>query len=308
MIALSLMLAGCHVFETVAIDCTAGMPCARGDADADTDADSDADSDTDPPDTGPIVEPSRGFVFSLTGTAGDRVRLFSPTGALTSQWTDFGDVSGPVAYDAESGRGAVVGAGTLVVLNADGTTTSTGIGESAVNDLEIVGDSLYAAVEDNVVHVTADGDVTQALPGGSGTVGAIGVASDGGVLFTFGVGNTTDLDRFVGPDELSTVTENFDGTMARARVVFVGPDDAVYTCTSHGAVHLVSDLAAGHLAPVVFYDGGLSDVTDCAWDAGDGSWRLISTSAGVVRVDAQGRGEVLLEPPSGYTLVRGNFY
>lgn len=313
MIGTLLPLLGCHVFSTAAIDCFAGQPCAGGgDTDPDTAIDTGDSGDTadSADDTAVVIEPSRSFLVSATGSRGERAYAFGPVGETLAIWKDFGGVSGPLAYDAASGLGLMVGDGVLWWLYLDQETpTGTDLGVQDVLDVAVIGGMGWVATSDNVGWVDpAVGTPTLAYATSVDQVGAMAPKPGGGVYLTLIQGGVPSLYEWSGTGEPTLVTDAFDTTGARARILFVGPDDEPYTCSSAGGIYRVADLAAGTATPVVYYDGGLTDVSDCGWDAGDATWLVFSPTAGAVRIDAQGRGEVVVSAPDGFTLVRGNFF
>lgn len=313
MIVSLLSLLGCHVFESISIECVAGMPCAGGGGGDDTDtggvdtADSGETGDT-AVESGPLVESSVGFVVAATATRGDRAYVYDAEGALLALFEDFGTVAGPVAYDDATGEGALVTTDGLVWLVEDQVPTPLPLTQE-VSDLALADGFAWLATELDVVAMNADGETRVAWSGdGAGTVGAIAAAPGGGVWITRIEGGVPSLYAWSGDGSPTLVTAAFDTTGARARVLFAGPDDEPHTCSAAGGVYAVADLAAGNGTPAVYYDGGLTDVAACGWDPGDETWLLFSPSAGALRVDAQGRATVAVSAPDGFTLVSGNFH
>ncbi|MFZ5477084.1 MAG: hypothetical protein ACOZNI_09945 [Myxococcota bacterium] len=303
MLACVIFLLACHVFETVAIECVRGEPCARkGDADADTDADTDADADAD---TGPVLAPAKGFVLSVAAEDGSAfgVLAFDPSGEQVSERQAVG--GGPVAYRASEDAFWLGVDTTLYALTSAGTGALDAF--VPVLDVELTEGLVWTAHEDDVVSWDPEAATsTGSFATDPGTIVAIGAVGTG-VYATVAADGTPDLfDVSVGGAIERHL--DFDGSTARAHGVFAGPDGEPFTCSNAGAIYRVSDLVAGDRRPAVFYDGDLADVTDCGWDEGDDSWLIVSASAGVLRLDAQGRGTSLVTPPSGYVVVRGNFY
>ncbi len=311
MILLSLALAGCHVFEAVEIDCASDEPCARPrdtDADADTDTDADTDADTDV-DTGPVVGPSVGWVVSGESTAGNRVLAFSPSGGTLAAWTGLGENAGPVAYDPDTGE-AYLGAGGVVWrLQADGTVSSSTAAFPYALDLAVHDGEVYVATGDNLVAWNVAGDTTtSAFSAAKAGLVALGVSPDGGVYASDTDGGAPDLYRWVAGGTPTSLYADYDETASRARIVFPGPDGTPYGCSEAGAIYPIAALAEGSSRAVAFYNGGLTDVSACAYDPANETWLIFSPSVGVVRLDAQSRAEVVFEPVSSYTLVRASFY
>jgi hypothetical protein len=311
-----LPLLGCHVFETVAIDCASDEPCARpkdADADTDTDADTDADTDTDTDtdaDTGPLVEPSMGWAISGEAGGGNRVMVYGPDGVTLAAWTSLGDLAGAVAYDPAAGVAYVGNADGLYRLAADG---SVGQGPTEIRDVRDVAaadSGVYAAVGTNVVAWRpSTGSYEFAVDESeSDAVSALAPRAGGGVLVLDTTGGSPDVYRWTVGSSVARLAEDFDDSASRALVVFAGPDDAPHTCSAAGGVYSVERLAAGEARPVAYYSGGLTDVSACAYDPGDGSWLLFSPSVGVIRMDADSRAEVAFAVPTSYTPVRASFF
>lgn len=311
MIVLLLPLLGCHVFETVAIDCVRGMPCATGGGgDTAVDTDTGADTGDSGPDTStPVLAPSRRTIASVTGDRGDRVYAYDATGTTLYLWKDYdGGGTGPVDFDPAESLGVMATPGKVVWLIPDQDPIAVDIPEE-VKDVATVGRKAWLTTRDNVYVLEAgSGDGVAVLDQPADEVGAVAINPAGGVWFTTVMGGVPSLHAMTSDGQLSTVQEAFDTTGARARILFAGPDGEPYVCSTAGGVYRVADLAAGVRTPIVYFDGGLSDVTDCGWDDGDGAWLLFSASTGVVRVDAQGRGTVGIQAPEEFSLVRGNFF
>jgi hypothetical protein len=295
-------LLACHVFETVAIDCVAGEPCAIADTDADADADADTDDDT--LDDGPPIVPAKGFVVSLKGDDGSAlVAAYDAAGTLLDEIDAPG--AGPVAYRAQSGT-TILGVDTFAYKLQDGAEDGVDLGLSVV-DVDITADHAWIATGDQVYAVGLDsGEATPTFASDPGTISAIGLGGSE-ILATVVAEGQVDLFDVTAGLALEK-SLGFDSTGARARGVFAGPDGEAFTCSNAGAVYRVADLEAGTFTPTVFYGGDLADVTECAWDPGDGTWLLVSSTGGVIRMDAQGRGTTLYTAPDEYTLVRGNFH
>lgn len=312
MIVLLYPLLGCHVFETVAIDCVRGMPCATGGGgDVDTAVDTDTDTGADSgggPDTAPVVAPSRRAIVSVTGDRGDRVYAYDADGTTMYIWKDYGGGTGPVDFEPAESIGALAAGGSVHWLVPDQAPLTVAFAEP-VEDVAVAGRKAWLVTKDNVWMLeTGTSDAVAVLELPADEVGAVAVNPAGGVWFTSIMGGVPSLHAISADGELSTVHEGFDTTGARARILFAGPDGEPYACSSAGGVYRVADVAAGVHTPVVYYDDGLNDVTECGWDDGDDTWLIFSKTKGVVRVDAQGRGTVALQAPEEFTLARGNFF
>jgi hypothetical protein len=305
----SLVLVGCHVFDAVDIVCAGNEPCAHphhGDTDTDVDADTDTDTDID---TGPVVAPLRGWVISLQGTPNDRVGVYGPHGETVAAWTDLGDSSGPVAYDPTTQTGVLASGRQLFLLGADGTTTAASPTFPDTAAVAFDGATAYAVDGANLLTWSvADDTSTEAFSTALSGLVAVALGPSGSVYASDTDGGSPDLYQWFPGDSPVPLYADFDVSAARARVLFTGPADEAYACSAAGAFYRIADLASGSSTPVVFYAGGLTDVSACAYDPGDETWLLFSPSAGVIRVDAQGRGDVVFEPPASYTLVRANFF
>ena len=313
MILLSL-LAGCHVFEVVAIDCASDEPCARPAKDRATDTDTAVDTDTDTDsgtdtDTGPVVRPTVGWVVSGSSGGGNRVVAFSPAGGTVAAWTDLGDAEGPVAYDPVTGNAVVAAGGQLVLLGVGGGVLRAVDGYPYVRDVATRDNIVYVAAGDNLIAYdgiaeTRNVAFTTTVTG----LAAVSLGPDGLVYASDTDAGAPDLYTWDGAASPAAVHTDYDTSGARAQIVFAGPDGAPHTCSSAGAVYAVASLASGSSRPVAFYSGGLTDVSACAYDPGDETWLLFSPAVGVIRLDAQSRAEVVFEPVSSYTLVRASFY
>ncbi len=316
MIPLSLALAGCHVFQVVQIDCASDEACAQPadvDVDTDTDADTDADTDTDTDtDTAPVVHPTRGFVISaISSTSGSRVGVFDPQGEQIAQWTTTLDgAAGPVAYDPVSASAVLAAGGTLIHLSAPDVVTRASIAYPDVLGLAYADGLAFVATGNGIATWDVESDTGETAPFEAPVEGLTGITvqADGSVYATDTDGGAPDVYEWTVGAAPSVRYSDFDESGARARIVFVGPDEAPYTCSAAGAFYAVADLAAGNARTVAYYSAGLTDVSACAYDPGDGSWLLFSPAAGVIRLDAQSRATVLLGSSSSYTLVRGGFY
>ncbi|MDP2312277.1 MAG: hypothetical protein Q8P41_05175 [Pseudomonadota bacterium] len=314
MIALSLLaLGGCHVFDVVEIVCAANEPCARGDggdADTDTDADTDADTDVDT-DTGPVVLPSRGWVISGLATGGGRVIVFNSDAAQVAAWTDIDDANGPVAYDPVTGAAVLAYDGALYQLSADGTMKRAADPFPDALSVAFADNRAYVATGAGITTWFADDDTTDSVPFETTPLAglvAVGLGPAGSVYASDTDGGAPDFYQWSVGSLPTSLYRDYDSSAARARIVFAGPEDAPYTCSEAGAIYAVSALAEGSSRPVVYYSGELTDVSACAYDPGDASWLIFSPTAGVVRLDAQSRSEVVLAPGSSYSFVRGAFY
>jgi hypothetical protein len=307
LISLSLALVGCHVFEVVEIDCASDEPCARK-PDADTDTDTDADTDTDV-DTGPLVAPTRGWVISGRSSAGNGVLAFSAEGEPGHAWTGLGSLEGPVAYDPASDTAVIGSGGQLHVLGADDSVRTASTTFAEVLDLSWVGDTVFVATRDNLVAWDPSADSAQeAFPDGLEGVVAVGRGPEDTVYATDTGDAAPDLYQWGNDGTPTLLYQDFDQNDARAGVVFAGPDDSPHVCSSAGAIYAVRNLVEGVSRPLAYYDSGLTDVSACGYDPGDGSWLLFSPSAGVIRLDAQSRGQVVYSPGGTFTLVRASFF
>jgi len=313
-ILLSLALGGCHVFEVVEIECASDEACARRDTDADTDTDTDADTDADTDtdtDTGSVVNPTRGWVLSGLSNSGlGGVVAFDPTGGVIGQWSGAAGIAGPVAYDIATDSAYLAYDGALYQLKRDGEEKRAGTAFPDVLSLAVTDGVVYMATGDGLSSWNSANEVVTSARFDyalTGLVG-VGVASAGSVFATDTNGGAPDLYEWSAGGTPAAVATDFDGSAARARIVFAGPEGAAYTCSAAGAFYAVADLVAGSSRPVAVYSGGLTDVSACAYDPGDSTWLLFSPSAGVIRLDAQNRAEIVFAPDSSTTLVRGGFY
>ncbi|MDP2310505.1 MAG: hypothetical protein Q8P18_31090 [Pseudomonadota bacterium] len=311
MIPLSLALAGCHVFDVVEIVCASDEACAEPPADADTDTDADTDADTDTDTDTDIVAPTSGWVISGANSSGSRVLVFNALGVQVAAWTELGDAAGPVAFDPAIGAAFLAADDALYRLSADGALKVARAEYPGVLDIAFADGFVYAATGDGVVTWNASDDTAEVAAFDAPVSGLVGVgrAPGASIYATDTDGGSPDLYQWsVGGGAPVVLHTDFDVSAARATIVFAGPDDQPYTCSAAGAFYSVADLAAGGSRHVAYYEGGLTDVSACAFDRGDGTWLLFSPSAGVIRLDMQSRAKVVLEPSSSYDLIRGGFY
>ncbi len=308
-----LVLAACHVFEVVDIPCTAGMACAEADADtdadSDTDTDTDSDTDVDTDDTAPIVVSSVGFVVSLTSSSSSLVRVYSPDGPLVTQWDGFGSVTGAVGYDHASGNAYVVDSTGGAWLAADGATSAApNVGDVAPIAAEVTGEGVWVvSATDIAFGAWGDSTLAPIIQYDEPVILGAVRAPDGGVWYTRQDG-AIDLLRIGSDGVVDVVADDFDTSRGRARIVFAGPEGSPFVCTNVGAAYAVAELVAGRAAPTVYYAGGLTDVSACGYDPGDDTFLFFSPSAGIVRTDRFGRGQVVVPVPAGSTFVRANFF
>ena len=302
-----LFLAGCHVFESALVECTSDMPCAVPD---DTAVDT-ADSGVDTADTGPTGTPSVGWVTSMAGGGNSVVRVFDPvTGEVAQEWTGFGEYSGAAYYEPESQAAVLVAVNYVIQLKADGNVGTIGEGPaSEAYDVTHLGPYMLAAYRGGLAELSADYSHNEdVLPAGS-------LAE---IRF---VGGNRNIAYYVdptdgGPDLWSIdpsgltklVLQDYDTSLTRATNIFVGPDDKPFGCSTAGAIYDVGALADGNTHPYAYYDDGLTDVADCAWDAGNKTFLLYSPTRGVLRVDLYGHGTWVFAPSAGYEYARVYWY
>lgn len=301
-----LCLIGCHVFESIEVDCTSGSPCASvGDADTDTDTDSDSDTDT-----APVGDPTVGWVTSMSSTEKGIVRVFDPaTGEVTTEWiTD--PVSGSPYYEPATGLGLLVVLGGVYQLAEDGSTAVVSDGPTNENyDLTHLGHHMLATFLGGIAELSADLSYSeQPIP--QGTFAEIKYAG-GNARIAYFVDATEggpDLWQLDTAGSYVLVAADYDTSAKRATNVFVGPEDAPFACSSVGAIYAISDLQLGETDPKLFAVSDLTDVQDCAWDAGSASFLMYSPTVGVYRVDLRGRAELIFTPSAGYTFGRVAWY
>lgn len=301
MISWLLALAGCHLFEVVDIVCAADEACADA---ADTDLDTDIDTDT--------RLPSLGWVISGAPASGvHRILAFDATGTQIGGWPDLGTATGPVAFDPVTGSAYLAYDGGLYQLDSDGMMVrSSGTFLDTVA-IDVADGIVYAATGgglgtwDIANDIAGEAPFAERLSGLSG----VGVAADGSVYLSDTDGGAPDLYRWsIGGPAPTLLYTDFDGSSARARIVFPGPDDEPHTCSGAGAFYAVADLAEGNTRPIVSYAGGLTDVNACAFDPQNDTWLLFSPSGGVVRIDSANNAETMVEPSTSYTLKRAGFF
>jgi len=305
--ALTFLMAavGCHVFESVQVECTSDMPCAGGDTSADT-------ADTDTGDTGevPVGDPQVGWLTSLAGGGKGLVRRFDPEGEVMKEWALDAELVGTPFFDPGSSSGLFVAIGGFYSLNADGTTTLMGEGPTSdAYDVTHLGPDMVASFQGGLVRVSADGAASEpiVMPGTFTEIRHVG-GSQNVAFFVDPSTGGPDLWAVDTAFSYWQIAEDYDTSLTRAINVFVGPDDKPYACSDSGAVYALEELMAGSSRPVAYYDNDFDDVGDCAWDDGDDSFLLYSPSQGVFRIDADGRGERVATPSTGYDYGRVYWY
>lgn len=287
------LLSGCHVFQTLDIPCVAGEPCAA------------AGEDSGPTGSG---EPVTGWILSYdTPDQTAIVENHGPDGATLDAWNFPHTYAGPVTWSIEAKAGLSLDGGHVYDLRPgeDPVYRADVIGGLAPADAERVGDYAWFALGDNVY--ASNFDVWFKLFD-AGLSRADHLARAGGSLYVTAE-TEAGVDLFaVDVDALTWQPVHQDLNGPRARNVFAGPEDAAYACSAAGAIYALDALAGGSPDTVAFYGGALSDVVDCGYDPGDGRYLLFSPSAGVLKIDARGNGEVLTALPAGYAGSRANFY
>ena len=314
--------AGCHVFQTLQIDCTEGMPCAelRGsdadtDADSDTDTDSDSDTDTDT-DTSAVPKPSQGYAVAYTGSGVGHTIVYDADGTEITSWHNYAETTGPVAFDASTQTAFVFHAGGSVTLYEDGTWTEKSSTYPALFDID-AGDGLVWGLfgtDLGIYHQDGSGETSLF---DASLIDARGVTVRNGTAYVVdndGVGGDT---RTPGPDlwtcdatgDCERLYMDFDTSTARGRNVFNGPGGEPFACTSAGAVYSIPGLYSGETSPLAFFDSiPLTDVTDCGWDEGSSEYLLYSVTNGVIRMAEDSSGSVVTPTPGGYAGARAHFY
>jgi hypothetical protein len=296
--------AGCHLSQTLSIDCTAGMPCAEHepqDADTDTDTDSDADTDTG---SGP---PSEAYAIAYTDGNSGSVIVYNADGSASDvSWEGYASMAGPVAYDKLTRTAVVLQANELVILDSYGDATfgTTGYSQSFDADAE---DGIFWFDYGSEVGMSAlDGYYSYLFDGSLGD--SRGLAVQGGVAYVVDGETKPDLYKCVDRGRCSSLYADFDDSAARGRNVFFGPDGDAYGCTGAGAVYSLRDLSGGSTTMVAFYEGGLTDVSDCGWDATSEQFLLFSPSRGMIRMNPDSSGSVVTPIPAGLTGARADFF
>ena len=305
--ALTLLPAGgCHVFQSLSIDCTAGMPCAEHmpeDSDADTDADADTDTDTDTS----TLPPSEAYAIAYTGAGSGSVVVYNADGTASGvSWQDYAAMSGPVAYDTLTRSAVVLQANQLVILDPDGGATfgTTGYSQSFDADAE---DGIFWFDYGTDVSITAlDGYYSYLFEGALSD--SRGLAVQGGVAYVVDGQSKPDLYQCVDRGRCSSRYADFDDSAARGRNVFFGPEGEPYGCTGAGAVYSIRELSEGSSTMVAFFQDGLTDVSDCGWDATSEQFLLFSPSRGMIRMNMDSSGYVVTPIPVGLTGARADFF
>jgi hypothetical protein len=318
-IPLVLALAGCHVFETVTINCVSGMPCA------DTLSEDSGASDTGVTQDSaePPPEPKVGFVVSMVKNDSDqqtKVQAYDPYGGNRSLWLSSTGLAGVVDYDSASGNGVVVGAEAAGWLFSGSPTPSEG---PDVNGAEPVAVSLrngigYGVVRGGVVGLTVGSTEVEPLyTETQGTLVAAAAGPDGSLYLVRELGGFDLLQLLPSTTEPLLLHDDFARSSAQGSAVFAGPDGTPYVCSSAGETYAVEALAADVTTPAVVPSVALSDVRACAYDPGDDTWLAFSPTRGVYRFDRTGavvnpipgqEGNPIIPLPDAYVLLSGTFY
>lgn len=306
-----LLLTSCHVFEEAVVQCTTDLPCASGggDADADTDADTDTDTATD---TGEEPgEPTLGWAISLVGGTSGRVRVYEPVNReIIAEWSAFGTIGGMAYYQPADLAGVLLSDEDILLLNSDGTTTSQGGGlGNGIWDATRLGNKGALAYEGGVVSFDAAlNRTTELVPQGTFTTLQYIGGSNNLAYFSDPATGGPDLYSVSTDGTYGLLIEDYDSSTTRGVNVFSGVDGEAFACSTAGAVYAINDLVDGERSPYAYYDGGLTDVETCDWDAGSKQFLLYSPTMGIYRMDATGAGEQVFAPPGGYSLHRVYFY
>lgn len=305
MFALSLLsVLACHVFESATVNCTSDEPCARRGED-ETGVDDTADTAEE------IGTPIVGWVTSMTSEERGVVRVFDPeTGGIEAEWKDLGEYSGAAWYNPETGNGVLVGEDAVHLLHAGGNAEyQTGGTGTARFDVTTLGSRLAVALQGGVVTVDETMENgKEIIPFGThGEVNFVG-GNSRQAFFADLTSGGPDLWLISTGEVATLVYEDYDTSVTRGANVFVGPEDKPYACSPTGGVYSVDDLAAGKVRAVSSVEGGLDDITSCAYDPGDGSWLAYSATAGVFRTSEAGETSQVHELSAGYEYARITWY
>ncbi len=308
MVALSLWsLVACHVFETAEVKCTSDEPCARGGpGSGENDTGDTADTAEEEPGT-PVV----GWVTSMSSGERGIVRAFHAESAtVVAEWADLGIYMGAPWYDAESGAGVLIGVDAVHLLRAGGRAEYLGGGTGTGRyDLCRLGERIALALLGGVILLNADLSAgEEVVPyytlgdnlfiGGNDRVAFVTDVAEGG----------PDLYKILEGGDEELVAPDYDTSATRGANVFVGPEDRPYACRTSGEVYSVDDLIAGRVKALVILEGGVDDVTSCAWDPGDSSWLFYSPTRGVFRVSEEGEAVQVHELSEGFAYDRVYWY
>lgn len=307
MSALSFLVlaSGCHVFESIQVECTSDMSCAGGTDTADT---ADTAEDTD---TGTPGEPEVGWVTAQAGAGKTFVRVIDPvSGEVARQWELNGEYPGTPFYDPASQSGLFAAIGGFWMLAADGDVASAGEGPDSENyDISHLGPDMLAAYQGGLTRVSADMSVNeQVVPLGTLTEIRYVGGNSRVAFFVDPSSGGPDLWKIDTSWEYGQVLTDYDTSLTRASNVFPGPDDKPYACSPVGSIYSVEAVSAGQTRAEAVYDGTLDDVSDCTWDPGDESFILYSPTAGLFRIDVDGRSEQVAEASTGFAYGRVAWY
>ncbi|MEN9786912.1 MAG: hypothetical protein RLZZ299_2176 [Pseudomonadota bacterium] len=321
-----LALLGCHLFTPISITCVAGMTCAQDSGDTataiDTGTADTAGSDTGAADTAAAVA-TVGMAWLGTDAAGTAVgRTFSADGTPRADTVPASPVpSGPFDVDLAGGTWLFAMTSASGPATAVAAYTANGLG-AWVTLPDDDGDgtvepALQIELVDGIGYVLTRAAVYRFDPadgtGGRVTVGPL-LSQDVPVGFAVDVrGRVRVVTRNASTGALVVYTfspasgNGYTNTgyvpqanNGAARAVAIGPDEAPYVCETDGTVRPALGDGSVLSTPVVSgvrLEGNepVTDVTACAWDAGDASWRLFSPTHGFLHAMG-GAASVLVAP------------
>jgi hypothetical protein len=311
-----LPLLGCHLFTPITIECVAGMTCARDSAVDDGDS---GVIDTAGGDTGggtvdtATVALTVGMAWYGVDAAGSATwRTFGPDGTPRTDGVptlragaDYAP-AGPFDVDPATGDWVFAMRGPSGAAEVVAAYSPTGLGAWVALPDDDGDGTIEPAMQVELAggqgYVLTRAAVYRFDPAdGTGAIVTVGKFLDQDVPVSFGVDSTGQVHavaRNVGSGAL-VVLKYTPGTGTRytntgydvqpnngaARAVAVGPDDRLYVCETDGTVRLAAGDGTSLAVPVVDtvrLDGNdvVGDVSACAWDDGDASWRLFSPTRG----------------------------
>ena len=335
-----LALLGCHLFSPINITCVAGMTCdTHSDTGGDTGGDSGAvdtggDSGTGTGDTA-AATPTVGMAWLGTDAAGMAAgNTFDADGTQRADAIPVAPTPGPFDVDVAtgtwlftmstaSGPGTAVaaysslGLGAWVALPDDGSDGSV----VPAQQVELVGGDGYvltgAAVyrfdpaDGTGAYVTVGRFLTLDVPlalavDTSGEVWAVTRNRSSGKLVVYAFSPAT-----VGGYTNTAYSEQPANGAARA--LALGPDGAPHVCETDGTVRPAIGDGTTLPSPVVnavrLADNEVvTDVTACAWDPGDASWRLFSATRGFLHASGDAAYVLVARDATMTPLAAGAFF
>ena len=288
----ALLLTGCQLFKSAAIDvsCDELADCvpAEADTDTDTDADSDTDTDTEPP----FTAADGLLVSSASATRGILSFLAAPELEVELEVDADASFAGPTTWSTPTARAWLATADTLIEIDPETDAVRTWPLGIDLVDISASEEGLWLA--DSTMVYSFDPDLGQALPIAEESwwteITRLEPDPDGGIWILDG-GSTTDFPDLLRYDPsngaLGAIWEDFDASMTHSEGgLFAGPSGDPCVCAANGDIFTISELRAAYVggrAPSAeaIPDLGLTDVVACSYDEGLDGWIIATAENGL---------------------------